>query len=610
MNTTYDVAAAFERIEDLLISSMKANLTRHLNEEQLNQLTWTQWQALQVDALKKFRDGNPKLFQKEFDSINKNVKKMLKDTYKNSTMTEEKILKSYIGQKPRMTQKEIAELHRIHEDKLQALINETTNNMRKAENAILRVADDSYRKIIFDSQVYFNTGSGTLSKAIDMATHDFLSQGLNCIQYKNGNIVNIASYSEMALRTADTRAALQGEAYKRDEWGESLVMITYRSSACPRCVKYIGKVFVDDVWGTVGAKENNKYPLLSSAISDGLYHPNCKDSHTTYFEGITKQRTMTKDEENEAVRRYKLQQEQRYNERQIRKYKRLENGSISEENKSKYAAKRKEWQKRNNEFVKANDDVLKREYWREQVKVQDITKPTTNVASPATPVKPQLRVVSNKTEALDALTKEVGFTSITPSISKLNDNIMVNSTNQLIKLEDRFGAIGKSKNPRLESRKGMKCNAKVSCYTVNPSEQWMTLEGIFFSNEVLHTKIRKEMMDINWSMPCLDNQEDLLSYTVTHEYGHMLQNNMIYDYMKESGLNFNAAEIKIRKECYNDIISIAKTLNPNFDLLKQLSDYGKSSKAEFFAEVFANSQLGAPNDLGKAMEQWLKGRGY
>ena len=244
------------------------------------------------------------------------------------------------------------------------------------------------------------------------------------------------------------------------------------------------------------------------------------------------------------------------------------------------------------------------------MKVQDITKPTPNVASPATPVKPQLRVVSNKTEALDALTKEVGFTSITPSISKLNDNIMVNSTNQLIKLEDRFGAIGKSKNPRLESRKGMKCNAKVSCYTVNPSEQWMTLEGIFFSDEVLHTKIRKEMMDINWSMPCLDNPEDLLSYTVTHEYGHMLQNNMIYDYMKESGLNFNAAEIKIRKECYNDIISIAKTLNPNFDLLKQLSDYGKSSKAEFFAEVFANSQLGAPNDLGKAMEQWLKGRGY
>ena len=77
MNTTYDVAAAFERIEDLLISSMKANLTRHLNEEQLNQLTWVQWQALQVDALKKFRDGNPKLFQKEFDSINKNVKRYL-----------------------------------------------------------------------------------------------------------------------------------------------------------------------------------------------------------------------------------------------------------------------------------------------------------------------------------------------------------------------------------------------------------------------------------------------------------------------------------------------------------------------------------------------------
>ena len=179
-------------------------------------------------------------------------------------------------------------------------------------------------------------------------------------------MVNIASYSEMALRTADTRATLLGEAAKRDEWGESLVMVTYRSSACPKCTRYIGKVFVDDVWGTVGAKPNNRYPLLSSAIAGGLYHPSCKDSHTTYFEGITQRRTMTPAEEAEAIRRYELQQEQRYNERQIRKYKRLEAGSISEENVAKYAAKRKEWQSRNKAFVEANDDVLRRDYQREK----------------------------------------------------------------------------------------------------------------------------------------------------------------------------------------------------------------------------------------------------
>jgi hypothetical protein len=369
MNTTYDIAAAFERIEDILISSMKANLTRHLKEEELNQLTWTQWQALQVESLRQFRMENPKLFATEFDEINKKIEGMLRDAYNSAaTHTENELLKVYIGEKGDLTADELLELTRLHEDKLNALIEETTNNFKQAENAILRTSEDAYRKIIFDSQVYLNTGSGTLSAAIDMATKDFLSHGLNCIQYKNGNLVNISSYSEMALRTANTRATMQGEAYKRDEWGEPLVMITFRSSACPKCTRYIGKVFVDDVWGNVPPREGNKYPLLSTAIAGGLYHPNCKDSHTTYFEGITKRRTMTRAEEVEAIRRYELQQEQRYNERQIRKYKRLENGSITEENRLKYAQKRKEWQNRNKEFVAENDDVLRREYNREKVR--------------------------------------------------------------------------------------------------------------------------------------------------------------------------------------------------------------------------------------------------
>ena len=368
--TPYDIAASFERREDKLIRSMKRNLTNHLNEEELNNLTWPQWQALQLDALKKFRDDNLEMLPIEFESINKQAEEMIRTTYSDAAaITERELLKLYVGSSYNLTAVEVAALHRIHEDKLMALINETTNNLKSAESAILRTSEDAYRRIIFDSQVYLNTGSGTLTQAIDMATQDFLSQGLNCIQYKDGKMVNITSYAEMTLRTADTRAVLQGEASKRDEWGEPLVMITYRSSACPKCARFIGKVFVDDVWGTVSDNASSKYPLLSSAISQGLYHPNCKDSHTTYFEGITKRRTMTKEEEYEAIRRYELQQEQRYNERQIRKYKRLEQGSISQENINKYAAKRKEWQARNREFVNANDDVLRREYNREKVKI-------------------------------------------------------------------------------------------------------------------------------------------------------------------------------------------------------------------------------------------------
>ena len=60
----------------------------------------------------------------------------------------------------------------------------------------------------------------------------------------------------------------------------------------------------------------------------------------------------------------------------------------------------------------------------------------------------------------------------------------------------------------------------------------------------------------------------------------------------------------------SEIISIAKENNPDFDLSANISLYGKSDSAEFFAEVFANSQCGNPNELGDAMNEWLRRQGY
>ena len=80
---------------------------------------------------------------------------------------------------------------------------------------MLRMANDQYRKIIFNAQVYANTGAGTYEKAVDMATKDMLSSGLNCVEYKNGMRHTLADYVEMAIRTASKRAYLQGEGEKR-----------------------------------------------------------------------------------------------------------------------------------------------------------------------------------------------------------------------------------------------------------------------------------------------------------------------------------------------------------------------------------------------------------
>ena len=221
-----------------------------------------------------------------------------------------------------------------------------------------RMTDDVYRKTIYNAGVFYNTGAGTLEQCVDMATRDFLSRGINCVEYANGARVGIDTYARMALRTAQTRAYIQGESAKRDEWGVNTVIVNKRGAACPRCMQWLGRVFYDDVFGSIPVPDD-KYPLLSTAIEGGLFHPNCKDSYTTFFPGInTEPKPPTKEQIEEANRVYTLEQRQNYNNRMIQKYKRLAVGSVDPENQAKYAKKAKEWEAIQRDFVHQNSDVL------------------------------------------------------------------------------------------------------------------------------------------------------------------------------------------------------------------------------------------------------------
>lgn len=78
----------------------------------------------------------------------------------------------------------------------------------------------------------------------------------------------------------------------------------------------------------------------------GLYHPRCKDSHTTYFEGIStplEGSTYIRDELNEIADQYKADQRQQYAQRQAEKYERLEKYSLDGENQKQYAERREAW---------------------------------------------------------------------------------------------------------------------------------------------------------------------------------------------------------------------------------------------------------------------------
>ena len=198
---------------------------------------------------------------------------------------------------------------------------------------------------------YANTGAGTYEKAVDMATKDFLSRGINCIEYANGAHHTIADYAAMAIQTASKRAYLQGEGEMRKEWGISTVIMNKRGNPCPKCLPFVGKVLIDDVWSG-GKASDGPYPLMSSAITAGLYHPRCKDIHTTYFEGISTppDSKFTRQEVKEIADGYRAEQKQQYAKRQADRFGRLAEYSLDEENQKKYQKKERFWKNAANEL--------------------------------------------------------------------------------------------------------------------------------------------------------------------------------------------------------------------------------------------------------------------
>lgn len=355
INDEYDIGAAFEAIEEELIASMIRNMRRHKVEEINEDKQWSMWQAEQLRSLEKYRKQNQKKFGAQFKSINAKIKALIRAANDEGMMDqEEEILKAILKGFPkrRGASGSSAEFFKLNERKLDALIKATMDDMKSAETAVLRMAEDRYRKVIFNAQVYANTGAGTYEKAVDMATRDFLSDGLNCIEYSNSARHTLADYADMAIRTAAKRAYLQGEGTKRKEWGISTVIMNKRGNPCPKCLPFVGKVLIDDVWSG-GPKDGRspvtgiKYPLMSSAIAAGLYHPRCRDSHTTYFEGISTPPAdkYTKQELNDLAEQAQQEARQQYAERQEERFGRLADYSLDPENQKRYAAKRDEWKR-------------------------------------------------------------------------------------------------------------------------------------------------------------------------------------------------------------------------------------------------------------------------
>lgn len=377
----YNIRETFEKIEDELIDSMMRNFSRHRAEETKEGYNWTQWQAEQLKSLEEYRKHNAKKFGKRFKTINSKVEEMIRTAKADGNASQEaeilEAVKDGFKAPKKPSAHSTAEFFKVNDRKLDALIKSTTDDLKRAETAVLRMSNDKYRKAIFNAQVAMNTGAVTYEKAVDMACKDMLNAGLNCVEYKNGARHTLSDYADMAVKTANKRAYLRGEGEKRAEWGVSLVVVNSRQGGCPDCAKYIGKVFIDDVYSN-GKKSDGNYPLLSTAIKNGLFHPRCKDSTSTYYPELDDlDAPLSEDEIKELDRQRGIEEKQQYAQRQAERFDRRAEYSLDEDNKRIAQTRADEWHDRANTLEeKAKQFSLKtdeQKYYRPVFK-EDISK--------------------------------------------------------------------------------------------------------------------------------------------------------------------------------------------------------------------------------------------
>lgn len=368
--TWSDISEIFETLERRLISSLKRNLQRHRDWEKRDGFDWSAWQAEKLKNIEMYRKENRRIMDGYTGQIDAETRALMEEQFAEGYEHEERVLldtgipvnpstKSFFG---------------VNSRRMDSLTEDMLNAESRAESAALRMMDDTYRSVVAKTAAEMATGAVTLPQAIDIAMKDFLRAGINCIEYKNGRRVNIADYVQMALRTAATRSYLQGAAKKRIELGIDTVLVSQYGACSETCLPWQGRVYIDDVFGSFDgetdgergkSKNGNWYPLLSVAVHNGLFHPNCRHTLSTWIEGVS---ALPKPLDKAAVRKASaLEQKQRALERRVREAERTAAGKWEPDAQKQAKKQVQARQKELREFIEGHSDVLHRDYWREKI---------------------------------------------------------------------------------------------------------------------------------------------------------------------------------------------------------------------------------------------------
>lgn len=219
------------------------------------------------------------------------------------------------------------------------------------KNQTKKIYNSVIRETVLSGAIHNETYRQSVQRALNM----FADKGIVSFVDKAQRRWEMATYSEMAIRTAIMNTTLESYKNLALENNQDLIIVSSHGGSCPLCTPWEGNVL------SLSGRNSN-YPSLSEAKDSGLFHPNCRHVFFLYYKGGS---GVTEDNLHKDTGLYEKTQKQRYMERMVRKWKRRSIVSLDKNNENYSNNKVRYWQKEIREFVRENN--LKRYYDREKI---------------------------------------------------------------------------------------------------------------------------------------------------------------------------------------------------------------------------------------------------
>lgn len=260
------------------------------------------------------------------------------------------------------------ELQRI----LQAGLKQTNGLFQNLTRTTANTAAGQFEEALDRAYMQIISGAFDYNTAIRMAVKDLSKQGVGAVKYPNGHMDTIEVAVRRAVVTGVNQTCAKMRLSLADEMGCDLVEVTAHAGARPAHAVWQGGIYSR-------SGSSLKYPDFESVTGygtgAGLCGWNCRHSFYPYFEGspraYTPELLKKYGEKNyryhgRRMTEYEASQQQRYIERQIRRWKR-EQGAMQAAGlpTSEAAAKVRQWQSTQRDFIRQTG--LKRQYDREQI---------------------------------------------------------------------------------------------------------------------------------------------------------------------------------------------------------------------------------------------------